>query len=233
MREIILDTETTGFEPATGDRLVEIGCIELVNRLPTGTVYHQYVNPQRDMPESAFKVHGLSEEFLADKPLFEAICDGFLEFIGGSVIVAHNAPFDMKFLNAELTKVGRTQLPEEQSIDTLAIAKKKYPSGNSLNGLCRRFDIDLSNRELHGALIDADLLAQVYLELNGGRQPGLVLEAPTETINVAETGAASGGGGQRRQRPQPLKPRLTSGEAEAHAAFVEQSLGIEPIWLKA
>ncbi len=231
MREIILDTETTGFDPASGDRLVEIGCIELVNRLPTGTVYHQYVNPERDMPEGAFKVHGLSEEFLSDKPLFEAVCDGFLEFIAGSVIVAHNAPFDMKFLNAELARVGRPQFPEEQSIDTLAIAKKKYPSGNSLNGLCRRFDIDLSNRELHGALVDADLLAQVYLELNGGRQPGLVLEAPGQTINVAEMG--NGAGAQRKERPQPLKSRLTPDEVKAHALFIEGSLGKDPIWLKA
>lgn len=231
MREIILDTETTGFDPASGDRLVEIGCIELVNRLPTGTVYHQYVNPERDMPEGAFKVHGLSEEFLSDKPLFEAICDGFLEFIAGAVIVAHNAPFDMKFLNAELARVGRPQFPEEQSIDTLAIAKKKYPSGNSLNGLCRRFDIDLSNRELHGALIDADLLAQVYLELNGGRQPGLVLEAAKETVNVAEMG--NGAGAQRKERPEPLKSRLTPDEVKAHALFIEAALGKDPVWLKA
>lgn len=231
MREIILDTETTGFDPANGDRVVEIGCIELVNRLPTGTVWHQYVNPERDMPEGAFKVHGLSEEFLSDKPLFEAICGGFLEFIAGSVIVAHNAPFDMKFLNAELARVGRPQFPEEQCIDTLAIAKKKYPSGNSLNGLCRRFDIDLSNRELHGALVDADLLAQVYLELNGGRQPGLVLEAAKETVNVAEMG--NGAGAQRKERPQPLKSRLTPDEVKAHAMFIEDSLGKDPIWLKA
>ena len=233
MREIILDTETTGFDPLQGDRLVEIGCIELINRLPSGTVYHQYVNPQRDMPEGAFKVHGLSEEFLSDKPLFKDVCDGFLEFINGSVIVAHNAPFDMKFLNAELKRAGRPLFPEEQSIDTLAIAKKKYPSGNSLNGLCRRFDIDLANRELHGALIDADLLAQVYLELNGGRQPGLVLEAARETINVAEMGGANTGGPIRKERPQPLKSRLTPEEVEAHASFVSDSLGDEPVWLKA
>lgn len=231
MREIILDTETTGFEPATGDRLVEIGCIELVNRLPTGTVYHQYVNPERDMPESAFNVHGLSEEFLSDKPLFKEVCDGFLEFINGSVIVAHNAPFDMKFLNAELKMAGRPEFPEEQSIDTLAIAKKKYASGNSLNGLCRRFDIDLSNRELHGALIDADLLARVYLELNGGRQPGLVLEASVETVNAAEMGKAAAAPGRKRQTP--LKPRLTQAEVEAHGRFVSESLGKESVWLKA
>jgi DNA polymerase-3 subunit epsilon len=230
MREIILDTETTGFEPAKGDRLVEIGCIEVVNRMPTGAVYHQYVNPQRDMPEGAFKVHGLSEEFLSDKPLFVDVCDAFLEFIDGSPIVAHNAPFDMKFLNAELVRAKRPQFPYEQAIDTLVIAKKKFPGGsNSLNALCRRFDVDLSNRDLHGALIDADLLAQVYLELSGGRQPGLVLDS-AGAKRAEEGGLAPGA--QRKERPQPLKSRLEGHEAEAHAKFIAESLGGEPLWLK-
>jgi DNA polymerase III subunit epsilon len=230
MREIILDTETTGFEPSTGDRLVEIGCIELVNRMPTGEVYHQYVNPERDMPEGAFKVHGLSREFLSDKPLFADVCDKFLTFIDGSPIVAHNAPFDMKFLNAELDRAGQPVLPMEQSIDTLVIAKKKFPGGsNSLNALCRRFGIDLSNRELHGALIDADLLAQVYLELSGGRQPGLVLEEGAKGDLVKE---ASREPAQRKERPKPLKSRISSAEDKAHANFVAEHLSSEPIWFK-
>lgn len=230
MREIILDTETTGFDPFSGDRLVEIGCVELVNRMPTGEIYHQYVNPQRDMPESAFKVHGLSEEFLSDKPLFDAVCDEFLAFIDGAPIVAHNAPFDMKFLNAELGRVKKPQFPEEQSIDTLIIAKKRFPgSGNSLNALCRRFDISLRNRELHGALVDADLLAQVYLELTGGRQPGLVLDTGGTVSTKASVDAPSV---QRKERPQPLKSLLTAEEAAAHKTFVSEHVGDEPLWLK-
>lgn len=230
MREIILDTETTGFEPSTGDRLVEIGCIELVNRMPTGEVYHQYVNPERDMPEGAFKIHGLSQEFLSDKPLFADVCDTFLAFIDGSPIVAHNAPFDMKFLNAELDRASRPLLPMEQSIDTLVIAKKKFPGGsNSLNALCRRFDIDLANRELHGALIDADLLAQVYLELSGGRQPGLVLEEAARVGMSSEVGLEPA---QRKERPKPLKSRISAVDSDAHTAFVAENLGAEPIWLK-
>lgn len=232
MREIILDTETTGFEPSEGDRLVEIGCVELINRLPSGREYHQYINPERDMPESAFKIHGLSEEFLSDKPVFADVCDDFLAFIDGAPIVAHNAPFDMKFLNAELGWANRPQFPEEQAIDTLVIARRRFPGGaNSLNALCRRFDVSLQGRELHGALIDANLLAQVYLELSGGRQPGLVL---------GETEGASNAGSeetvvhqQRRERPEPLPSRLSADEAKAHADYIATHLGEDPLWLKA
>lgn len=230
MREIILDTETTGFEPADGDRLVEIGCVELVNRMPTGEVYHQYINPERDMPEGAFKVHGLSQEYLSNKPLFADVCDGFLAFIDGAPIVAHNAPFDMKFLNAELARAKRPQFPEEQSIDTLVIARKRFPGGaNSLNALCRRFDVSLKGRDLHGALIDANLLAEVYLELSGGRQPGLVLDAAAKE---AEMHSAEASTQQKRERPAPLPSRISAEEASAHADFVSQHIGGAPIWLK-
>ncbi|TNE41628.1 MAG: DNA polymerase III subunit epsilon [Alphaproteobacteria bacterium] len=230
MREIVLDTETTGFDPFTGDRLVEIGCLELVNRMPTGKEYHVYINPERDMPESAFKVHGLSEAFLSDKPKFSEVAEDFLTFIGTSPLVIHNAAFDMKFLNAELSWLGREELPMEQAIDTLLIARKKYPGAqNSLDALCRRFEIDATNRELHGALIDSYLLAEVYLELTGGRQPDLVLSS-------GGGGTVSGGAAAQAQtktrmaRPNPLPPRLSAEDLAAHRAFVEKELGANPLW---
>jgi len=180
MREIVLDTETTGFEPNDGDRIVEIGAVELFNHLPTGRTYHQYINPQRNMPEGAFGVHGLSEEFLSDKPVFKAIAQDFIDFIGGSKLVIHNASFDMKFLNAELSWVSRPPLPKSQAVDTLALARRKYPgSPASLDALCRRFGINNSSRTLHGALLDSEILAEVYLELIGGRQPDLVMSGST------------------------------------------------------
>ena len=180
MREIVLDTETTGFEPNEGDRIVEIGAVELLNHLPTGRTYHQYINPQRSMPEGAFSVHGLSVEFLSDKPVFKDIAQELIDFIGNSKIVIHNAAFDMKFLNAELGWAERQPLPKDQAIDTLAIARRKFPgSPASLDALCRRFSIDNSSRTLHGALLDSEILAKVYLELVGGRQPDLVLSGPT------------------------------------------------------
>ena len=179
MREIVLDTETTGFEPSEGDRIVEIGAVELFNHLPTGRTYHQYINPKRNMPEAAFNVHGLSEEFLSDKPVFKDIAQEFTDFIKDSKLVIHNASFDMKFLNAELGWVNRPALPMHQAIDTLAIARRKFPgSPASLDALCRRFGIDNSSRTLHGALLDSEILAEVYLELVGGRQPDLVLSGP-------------------------------------------------------
>ena len=179
MREIVLDTETTGFEPSEGDRIVEIGAVELFNHLPTGRTYHQYINPERNMPEAAFNVHGLSEEFLSTKPLFKDIAQDFIDFIKDSKLVIHNASFDMKFLNAELKWVNRPALPNHQAIDTLAIARRKFPgSPASLDALCRRFGIDNSSRTLHGALLDSEILAEVYLELVGGRQPDLVLSGP-------------------------------------------------------
>lgn len=178
MREIVLDTETTGFDPVSGHRLVEIGCVELYNRLPTGRFYHTYINPERDMPEEAFKVHGLSAEFLSQHRLFREIYDEFLNFIEGDIpLVIHNARFDMNFLNAELKKAGVSQLPFQRAIDTLRIAKEKFPgSPATLDALCKRFKVDLSRREKHGALLDAELLAEVYLELMGGRQDLLILE---------------------------------------------------------
>jgi len=230
MREIVLDTETTGLDPFSGDRIVEIGAVELFNHLPTGAVYHQYINPQRDMPEGAFAVHGLSEAFLADKPLFADIAQAFIDFVADAKMVIHNASFDMKFINAELDWVKRAQLPMDQAIDTLDIARRKFPGAqNSLDALCRRFSIDNSAREKHGALLDSELLAEVYLELVGGRQPDLML--------------AAGSGDQSRRpgnsteewkparRAKPLPDRLTEAEKSRHEAFVE-TLGADSVWMK-
>ncbi len=216
MREIVLDTETTGFEPEEGDRIVEIGAVELNNHVPTGRTYHQYINPQRAMPKGAFEVHGLGDDFLRDKPLFRDIADAFVAFIGDAHLVIHNAAFDMKFLNAELGWVDRPALPMDRAIDTLAIARKKFPgSPASLDALCRRFGIDNSSRTLHGALLDSEILAEVYLELIGGRQTGLSFDA------AADTGAPGQPAAWRAQRrPGPLAPRITEDEAAAHRAFV-------------
>lgn len=228
MREIVLDTETTGFEPETGDRIVEIGGVELFNHVPTGRHYHQYINPERDMPEEAFGVHGLSSEFLSDKPKFAEIGDAFLEFVDGATLVIHNAPFDMKFLNAELRWMGRPPMPMEQAIDTVAMARKKFPgSPASLDALCRRFAIDNSARTLHGALLDSEILAEVYLELIGGRQPGLVLATGPMRGANGEDGAEW----RPRPRPEPLPSRITGEEAAAHAAFVD-ALGPDSVWAK-
>ena len=178
MREIALDTETTGFDPRIGDRIVEIGCIELENHIPTGRSFQQYVNPERDMPVSAFEVHGLSEAFLSKYPVFADIVDSFLEFVGNSPLIIHNAIFDLGFINAELEKLGRDEISLDRAIDTVQLARSKFPGAQaSLDALCRRFDIDLSGRSKHGALLDAELLATVYLELAGGRQPGFELAA--------------------------------------------------------
>ena len=217
MREIVLDTETTGFEPSEGHRLVEIGAIELVNHMPTGRTYHQYINPQRPMPAEAFAVHGLGDDFLRPQPVFTQIADAFLDFVQGATLVIHNAAFDMKFLNAELQAAGKPLLTDAKVIDTVAMARRKFPgSPASLDALCRRFGIDNSNRTLHGALLDSELLAEVYLELIGGRQPGLSFS------NVARPtpGAAAVEQWRPRPRPAPLPPRLTEAEAEAHRAFV-------------
>ena len=224
MREIVMDTETTGFEPSEGDRIVEIGGVELDNHVPTGRTYHQYINPERDMPTEAFNVHGLSAEFLSDKPVFKQIAQGFVDFVGDAVLVIHNAPFDMKFLNAELEKAGLPLLPMSQALDTLAMARKRFPgSNNTLDGLCKRFAIDNSARTLHGALLDSEILADVYLELIGGRQPDFALAATTE---VADT---SGETWRPRPRPRPLPSRLTEEERAAHAKLVE-SLGDDALW---
>lgn len=228
LREIVLDTETTGFEPSEGDRIVEIGAVELINHVPTGRTYHQYINPQRAMPEAAFQVHGLGDDFLRDKPVFASIADAFVAFIGEAQLVIHNAAFDMKFLNAELEWVNRPLIPAHRAVDTLAIARRRFPgSPASLDALCRRFGIDNSSRTLHGALLDSEILAEVYLELIGGRQPDLVLSAAVETTSSGEPRADW----RPRPRPAPLASRLTTTEAEAHAAFVA-TLGESALWLK-
>lgn len=224
MREIVLDTETTGLDPLRGDRLVEIGCVEMLNRIPTGQSFHVYINPERDMPVEAFNVHGLSAEFLADKPLFAAVADEFLAFIADSPLVIHNASFDVGFLNAELARLGRVALGFDRVVDTLALARRRHPGGpNRLDDLCGRYGIDLSRRTKHGALLDSELLAEVYAELAGGRQAALVLD-------TAEANAARlAGNAAVRQRPVPLPPRISSDEAAAHAAFVA-SLGEGALW---
>jgi DNA polymerase-3 subunit epsilon len=224
MREIVLDTETTGFDPESGDRIVEIGAVELQGHMPTGRTYHQYINPQRAMPEDAFAVHGLGDDFLRDKPLFRDVGQAFLDFIGDATLVIHNAAFDMKFLNAELGWINAPQIPFDRAIDTLAIARKKFPgSPASLDALCRRFGIDNSSRTLHGALLDSEILAEVYLELIGGRQPGFGL------VNEGPRTQNDGDAWRPRPRPEPLAPRLTEEEAAAHVAFVAK-LGDAAMW---
>jgi DNA polymerase-3 subunit epsilon len=225
LREIVLDTETTGLDPLQGHRLVEIGCVELINRIPSGQVFHRYVNPERDMPDEAFAVHGLSAEFLRDKPRFAEICEELLAFIGDAPVVAHNANFDLSFLNAELDRCQRLLLGRERLVDTLMLARRRHPGGpNSLDQLCVRYGIDNSHRTKHGALLDASILADVYVELIGGRQASLVL---------VEAGRATGVGGHGAAivltRPQPLAPRLSDDELAAHAAFIA-TLGEKAIW---
>lgn len=226
MREVVLDTETTGFDPQTGDRIVEIGAVELFNHMPTGGVYHQYINPERAMPEDAFAVHGLSDAFLADKPVFADVAEAFLDFVGDAKMVIHNASFDMKFLNAELGWAKKPRLPMDQAIDTLEIARKKYPGAqNSLDALCRRFAVDNSAREKHGALLDSELLAEVYLELVGGRQPDFGLAGnnqQTETNNTNDIWRPG-------PRPKPLPPRLSAAERANHKVFVE-NMGENAVW---
>ncbi len=224
MREIVLDTETTGLDPAAGDRIVEIGAVELVNHMPTGRVFHAYVNPQRDVPADAVRVHGLTAAFLGDKPVFAAVAADFVAFIGDAQLVIHNAAFDVRFLNAELGWAGLPGIPWSRAVDTLDMAKRRFPgANNTLDALCRRFAIDNSAREKHGALLDSELLAEVYLELMGGRQPGLVLA-------VEATGSVSlGVAWTPPPRPQPLAPRITDAEAAAHARFVAE-LGDAAVW---
>ncbi|MEZ5798647.1 MAG: DNA polymerase III subunit epsilon [Paracoccaceae bacterium] len=239
MREIVLDTETTGFDPATGDRIVEIGAIELFNHLPTGRTYHQYINPERSMPAEAFGVHGIGHDILEtpgqpvpggvtlrDKPVFAAVGQAFREFVGEAKLVIHNAKFDMAFLNFELKTIGLPEIPWGQAIDTVAIARQKFPgSPASLDALCRRFGVDNSGREKHGALLDSELLAEVYLELIGGRQPDLVL---AHSQVSARSGPADSDW-RPRPRPEPLPPRITDAEQAAHQAFVDK-LGDAAIW---
>lgn len=229
MREIVLDTETTGFEPDQGDRIVEIGAVELFNHVPTGKTYHQYINPERSMPQEAFEVHGLGDDFLRDKPVFADIAQAFIDFVGDAKLVIHNAAFDMKFINAELCWLKRTAIPFDQAIDTLAIARRKFPgSPASLDALCRRFGIDNSARTLHGALLDSEILAEVYLELIGGKQPDFAL-----SMSQAST-STDGQTNQWRPkaRSQALPSRLSESEKAAHAAFVEK-LGDDALWKRA
>jgi DNA polymerase III subunit epsilon len=235
MREIVLDTETTGFEPSEGHRIVEIGAVELWNHLPTGRSFHEYLNPERPMPKEAFEVHGLGDDFLRDKPRFQAVAQAFLDFIADAPLVIHNAAFDMRFLNAELARTGLPDLPADRAIDTVALARAKFPGAPaSLDALCRRFSIDNSARTKHGALLDSEILAEVYLELIGGRQPGLGLGL-TQPAGVEGKGGTDPGGGavlmRHPQRPVPLPPRLTEDEAAAHADLVA-GLGPEAIWAR-
>ena len=219
-REIVFDTETTGLSPENGDRVVEIGCVELINHVPTGNNWHRYINPQRYMPGDAFRVHGLSEEFLSKQPTFAEVVDDFLEFVGRTTLVAHNAKFDVGFINAELALLDRPPLDVAAIVDTVSIARRKYPGAQaSLDALCRRFNVDLSARTKHGALLDAELLAEVYLELIGGRQPTLGLAVELDT--VATDAAPSKTWPERTFTP-------SAAELEAHAAFLEKIS--EPIW---
>jgi DNA polymerase-3 subunit epsilon len=223
MREIVLDTETTGLDPLRGDRVVEIGCVELLNRIPTGASYHVYINPERGMPDDAFRVHGLSEEFLADKPTFATVADDFLAFVEEDALVIHNAAFDVGFLNAELKRANKPLIERERIVDTLMLARRKNPGGsNSLDALCVRYGIDNSRRTKHGALLDSEILAEVYLELLGGRQASLGLSP------LAGLGMKSGG--RAAQRPVPLPSRLTAEDVATHAAFIATLGGGSPIW---
>lgn len=229
MREIVLDTETTGFEPESGDRIVEIGAVELYNHMPTGKTYHQYINPERSMPAEAFAVHGLGDDFLRDKPVFKQIGQQFLDFVQDSKLIIHNAAFDMKFLNAELKWIGLPQLPWEQALDTLAIARRRFPGAPaSLDALCRRFGIDNAARTLHGALLDSEILADVYLELIGGRQPDLVLGG-NDDHRGDDAGTARPQPVKLPPRPAPLAARLTEEERAAHQDFVSK-MGDAALW---
>jgi DNA polymerase III subunit epsilon len=226
VREIVLDTETTGLDPYRGDRLVEIGCVELLNRIPSGQTFHRYLNPQRDMPAEAFAVHGLSAEFLKDKPFFAEVADDLAEFIGDAPLVAHNASFDLSFINAEFERAGKPLVGRDRVIDTLMLARRKHPgSANRLDDLCARYSIDSSRRVKHGALLDAELLAEVYLELVGGRQAQLIL------VDAGSDRATAGSPRAIVIRPRPiaLPPRLTAADLAAHMEF-RASLGEKAIW---
>lgn len=213
MREVVLDTETTGLDAHSGDRVVEIGCVELINHIPTGETFHTYLNPERSMPEGAFRIHGLSDEFLADKPLFASIAGKFVDFIGEAPLVIHNAEFDVKFLNAELARLDIAPIPMSRTIDTVKMARQRFPGAQAnLDALCRRFGIDNSKRDKHGALLDAELLAAVYLELLGGRQAGLMLgvEVSVTTLEI-------------RRIARPPRPHAASeAELAAHRAFLDK-----------
>jgi DNA polymerase-3 subunit epsilon len=226
LREIVFDTETTGLDAANGDRLIEIGCIEIVNRIPTGREFHQYLNPDRQVHPDAVAVHGITDEVLRDKPRFPEVVDEFLAFIGDAPLVAHNGTFDLSFINAELERVSRPLLPASRIVDTLALARRRHPAGpNTLDALCKRYGIDLSQRTKHGALLDSLLLAGVYVELLGERQAALVFGG-NGTAGVARAQVA-----QAIRRPDPLPSLLSPEEEAAHLEFV-RTLGAEPVWLQ-
>jgi DNA polymerase-3 subunit epsilon len=227
LREIVLDTETTGLDPFDGHRVVEIGCIELLNRIPTGRVWHYHLNPEREVPFQAFEVHGLSTEFLRDKPRFAELADDMLTFIEGAMLVMHNAAFDFGFLNAELDRLARPLLRWDRVVDTLALARRRHPGAPcSLDALCKRYGVDLSERETHGALLDCRLLTAVYVELVGGHQARLEFAA-----TGAEAALLGANQDVIKPRQRPLAPRLTAAEIEAHRAFVA-TLGAEALWLR-
>jgi DNA polymerase-3 subunit epsilon len=221
MREIVLDTETTGLDPAAGHRIVEIACLELVNHVATGRTYQRYINPERDMPEEAYRVHGLDRAFLEQHPRFAEIAEEFLAFLGEDRLVIHNAEFDMRFLNHELSQLGHAPLPADRAVDTVTLARKRFPGAQvNLDALCKRFEVDNSARDLHGALLDCELLAKVYLELRGGRQPGLELAASASgpaRVEIADRPV---------REPRPHAP--SDGEAAAHAAMLEKVK--DPLW---
>ncbi len=226
MREIVFDTETTGLDPTNGDRIVEIGCVELVNHIPSGKVFHRYLNPERAMPAEAARIHGLDDAFLADKPVFTAVADELIEFLGDAMLLAHNAEFDVRFLNAEFDRSGHAPLAGERIVDTLMLARRKHPGGpNSLDALCSRYLIDTSRRTLHGALLDAELLSEVYVELIGGRQAALVLgEEPRTAVAIAAAAGRAVG-----ERPVPRAFTLAAEAIAAHRAAVAR-LGDNAIW---
>ena len=236
MREIVVDTETTGLDPAAGHRIVEIGAIELENLLPTGRIYHQYINPERPMPRDAENIHGLGDDFLRNQPVFAKIAPDFLDFIGDARLVIHNAAFDLAMLNAEFARLDQPALAMSRAVDTLAITRKRFPGAQaSLDALCRRFGVDNAGREKHGALLDCELLAEVYLELMGGRQQGLVLDAASPSTAAGGLAAPVDGGsaGYRAPpRPHPLPPRITEAEQAAHDAFIAE-MGKRALWTKA
>jgi len=224
MREIVFDTETTGLDPLQGDRLVEIGCIELVNRFPSGKVFHCYFNPERDMPAQAQAIHGLTSEFLSDKPAFAHKAAELIDFLGDAQLVAHNAMFDLAFLNAELERAGHATVERERMVDTLLIARRKHPgSANRLDDLCLRYAVDNSRRTKHGALLDAELLAEIYVELIGARQAQLILSQASVPAAAGEAPIAI------RERPVPLGVRLSEDERAAHARYI-LSLGDNAVW---
>lgn len=232
MREIVLDTETTGLNPGDNHRIVEIGCIELENYLPTGRTFQAYINPERDMPEDAFNVHGLSQEFLQSFPCFKEIAGAFLEFIGKDQLVIHNARFDMRFLNAELALAGLPEIPFKRAIDTLMVARQRFPgASNSLDALCRRFRIDNSNREFHGALLDSQLLADVYIELRGGRQPNLISESKSDPENTRPLDESVMAAAQRPQHEFESRTWALSPEKDRSHRELLKKIN-NPVWDK-